>query len=408
MHLPQRLANKVKLLGILLALALCAAALKAQTPPAAKLVAGEITAVDASAKQLKVKADDGASYNVAFQDNAIFLRMPLGETDQKKAVRITFSDLHAGDRLIARGPLAADTNTVTVRTVITMTKGDVAQKQARDEADWQKRGITGIATAVNPASKEIIITTRGRDSRSVTVDAASADFRRYAPDSIRFADAKPSSLAEVQVGDTIRVLGDKTEDGTRVKAEDIVSGAFETIAATVISADAATGEVRLTNLKTKKPVTVKTTASTMLRRIDEQTATMLARRMRPQPPAGGPPDAGAPQAGAAEPGAPSGGRFGGPDGGPGRGGRGFGGGRGPGASGDLQQVLDRSPQLALAELKKGDAVIVSGAKAPEGAPVTAFSFVAGVEPFLAAAPRTAGEVNLGSWNLEVAGGAAEQ
>jgi hypothetical protein len=405
MNLRHRLAYKVKLLGILVAVLVCAAALQAQTPSAAKLVAGEITAVDASAKQLKVKGDDGTGYNVALQDSTIFLRMPLGETDQKKAVRITLSDVHVGDRLIARGPLAADTNTVTVRTVITMTKGDVAQKHASDEADWQKRGITGIAAAVNPASKEIIITTRGRDSRTMTVDAASADFRRYAPDSIRFADAKPSSLAEVQVGDTVRVLGDKADDGTRVKAEEIISGAFETIAATVISADPSSGEVRLTNLKTKKPIVVKTTASTQLRRIDEQTATMLARRMRPQPPG----DA-APPAGASEPGASSGGRFSGPDGGTGggRAGRGFGGGRGPGASGDLQQVLDRSPQLVLAELKKGDAVIVSGAKAAEGAPITAFSFVAGVEPFLAAAPRSAGEVNLGSWNLEVAGGAAEQ
>jgi len=394
MYVGRRQVSRMKLLGILLFLAVASA--PAQTPAPAKLVAGEVTSIDASAKRFAVKGDDGVNYNVALQDNAIYLRMPLGETDQKKAVRITFSDVHTGDRLLARGPFAEDTKTVSVRTVITMAKGDVAQKQARDQADWQKRGITGIATAVNAGSKEIIITTRGRDSKTLTIDASSAEFHRYAPDSIRFADAKPSSLAEVQPGDTVRVLGDKTEEGTHVKAEEIVSGAFETIAGTVIAAEAATGEVRITNLQTKKPVTVKTTSSTMLRRIDEQTATMLARRMRPA--AGG--DAQSPA------GPPPGGRFGGPEGGPG--GRGFGGGRGPGGSGDLQQVLDRSPQLALAELKKGDAVIISGAKAPDGAPVTAFSFVAGVEPFLAAAPRTAGEVNLGSWNLEVSGGAAEQ
>ncbi|HLG98447.1 MAG TPA: hypothetical protein VKX49_19170 [Bryobacteraceae bacterium] len=375
----------MKLLALIAAVALICA--QAQTP--AKLVAGEVTAIDAAAKQFKVKGDDGVSYTVAFQDNAIYLRMPFGETDQKKAARIAFSDIRVGDRLIARGPFSEDSKTVTVRTVITMTKTDVAQKQAHDQADWQRRGLTGIVTAVNPASKEIIMTTRGRDSKAVTVDVSGASFRRYSQDSVRFADAKPSSLAEVQTGDTLRVLGDRAEDGTRVKAEEIVSGAFETIAGTVISADAATGEVRITNLQTKKPVVVKTNSGTMLRRIDEQTATMLARRMRPQAVAADAPG------GASIPSAPPGGR-------------GFGGGRGPGASGDLQQVLDRSPQLSLADLKKGDAVIVSEAKAPEGAPVTAFSFVAGVEPFLAAAPRTAGEVNLGSWNLEVSGGAPEQ
>src|SRR4029077_1278920 len=86
-------------------------------------------------------------------------------------------------------------------------------------------------------------------------------------------------------------------------------------------------------------------------------------------------------------------------GGPGPGGRGFGGGGGGG--GDLQQVLDRSPQLSLAELKKGDALIISSSKASDGSAIMAMSLVAGVEPFLAAAPRTAGQVNLGSWNLEM-------
>jgi len=391
MYLPLRQVKGMKFLGIFVCLAAIVSA-PAQTPP--KLIAGVVSGIDVSAKKLKVNGDDGVTYNLALQENTIYLRMPLGETDQKKAVRIAFTDVTVGDRLIARGPVADD-KTVPVRTVMIMSKSDVAQKQQRDQADWQKRGITGIASAVNAGSNEIIITTRGRDSKTVTIDASGATFRRYAPDSLKFADAKPSTIAEVAPGDTIRVLGDRTAEGTRVKAEEIVSGAFETIAATVISTDPATGEVRLTNLQTKKPVVVKTNSTTMLRRIDEQTATMLARRMRPAasgdtPAQGGPPPA--PREETA---------------GGGRGGRGFGGGRGPGGSGDLTQVLDRSPQLALAELKKGDAVIVSGTKVPDGAPITAFSFVAGVEPFLAAAPRTAGQVNLGSWSLEV-GGPGEQ
>jgi hypothetical protein len=52
-------------------------------------------------------------------------------------------------------------------------------------------------------------------------------------------------------------------------------------------------------------------------------------------------------------------------------------------------------------LKKGDALIISSSKAPDGSAITAMSLVAGVEPFLAAAPRTAGQVNLGSWNIEM-------
>jgi hypothetical protein len=392
MSAPLRQVKGMKLLAMLVSLA-AVLGLQAQTPP--KLIAGVVTAVDAFGKQIKVTGDDGVSYSLALQDNTIYQRMPLGETDQKKATRIALSDVTVGDRLIARGPVAED-KTVPVRTVLIMSKSDVAQKQQRDQADWQKRGVTGIASAVNVDAKEVIISTRGRDSKTVTVDVSSAVFRRYAPDSLKFADAKPSSLADVQPGDTLRVLGDRSDEGARLKAQEIVSGAFETIAATVISTDPASGEVKLTNLATKKPVVVRTNSSTTLRRIDEQTATMLARRMRPATPGDAPPQQGAaPQ--------PPTGR--GPD--SATGGRGFGGGRGPGGSGDLQQVLDRSPQLALAELKKGDAVILSGTKVPDGAPITAFSFVAGVEPFLAAAPRTAGQVNLGSWSLEV-GGPGEQ
>ena len=116
------------------------------------------------------------------------------------------------------------------------------------------------------------ITTRGRDPKTITIDASAADFRRYAPDSVKFADAKPSSFADLQPGDTVRALGDKNEDGTHLKAEELVSGAFETIAGTVDSVDPATGEVRITNLQTKKPVVVRTNPNSLLRRLDPQIA----------------------------------------------------------------------------------------------------------------------------------------
>jgi Cu/Ag efflux protein CusF len=377
----------------------------AQTPPALKSVIGEITAIDAAAKQIQVKGDDGATYSVTLADNTSLLRIPPGEKDLKKAAKIAFSDMNAGDRLLARGPLSDDNKTLPARTIVIMTKADLAQKHERDRAEWQRRGITGVVTVLNPDNKEIGITTRGRDSKSVVIEASAAQFRRYAPDSVRFDDAKPSSFADLRVGDTVRALGDKNEDGTRLKAEELVSGAFQTIAATVESVDPAANEVRLIDLQTKKPVTVRTNRSSMLRRLEPGIAAMLARRLRPDAAGtagaapgspggaaavGGPPAASGPPAGPG--GGPGGfrGGFGGPGGVPGGGGN-F----------DLQQVLERMPPLALADLKKGDAVIVSSSKASEGSALTAIAFVAGVEPFLAAAPRTAGQVNLGSWNLDV-------
>jgi hypothetical protein len=394
----------LSLVAVVVYLGVCCA----QTPPALKSVIGEVTSIDAANKQVQLKGDDGAVYTVTLSDTTSFLRIPPGEKDLKKASKIAFTDVMVGDRALARGPVEGDSKTVPARTVVIMTKGDLAQKHERDRAEWQKRGIVGVVTALNADNKEVTISTRGRDAKTVTVDASAATFERYSPDSVKFADAKPSSFADLKPGDTVRALGDKNEDGTHLKAEELVSGAFETIAGTVDSVDAATGEVRITNLQTKKPLVVKTNQNSLLRRLDPQIAAMLARRLRPASsgaeaaaPGGNRP----PSGDAAAPGGPGAGGPGGQGGFRG----GFGGpGGGGGAGGDLQQILERMPQLSLAELKKGDAVIVSSSKGPDDSAVTAFAFVAGVEPFLAAAPRTDGQVNLGSWNLDLSGGGPEQ
>jgi hypothetical protein len=371
----------------------------AQAPPALKSVIGEVTTIDATGKQIKLKADDGALYTVTLSDSTAFLRIPPGEKDLKKATKIAFSDVAVGDRALARGPLVDETKTVPARTIVIMTKADLAQKHQHDQAEWQTRGVIGTVSALNAANKEVTITTRGREPKTIVIDASAADFRRYAPDSIKFADAKPSTFDGLQPGDTLRALGDKNDDGTHLKAEEVLSGAFETLAGTVDSVDPASNTVQLTNLQTKKPLLVHINQGTLLRRLDPTMAAMLARRLRPDSAAGGPGGAGGAGGGAGGPGA--GERPAGAPGGAGGGGGGF---RGAGANGDLQQILDRMPPLALSELKKGDAVIVSSSKGPDDSSVTAFSFVAGVEPFLAAAPRTGGQVNLGSWNLDLGGG----
>jgi hypothetical protein len=288
-----------------------------------------------------------------------------------------------GDRALA---LERD-SAAPARAVVIMTKGDLAKKHEQDSAEWQKRGINGVVTGVNAETKEVTISTRGRDAKTVIIDASAANFRRYASDSVRFADAKASSFADLQPGDALRALGDKNDDGTHFKAEEVVSGAFETIAGTVDSVDPATGEARITNLQTKKPLVVRTNQNTLLRRLDPETAARLARRLRPDTVSAG---------GSAEAGSVPVAR---PDGAPGGPGGGF-----RAGGGDLQQILERMPQLSLSELKKGDAVIVSSSKSPGDSAITAFAFVAGVEPFLAAAPRTAGQVNLGSWSLDLGGG----
>jgi hypothetical protein len=267
--------------------------------------------------------------------------------------------------------MSGDHGPIEATAVIVMTQADLARKHAADRAEWQKRGTAGQVTATNAAAREFTISVGAREAaRVVTVEApAGASFRRYAPDSVRFADAQASTFEALNVGDRVRVLGDPSADGSRIKAEEIVFGAFRNIAGVVKTVDAGTGEIHLTDLETKKPVLVRVNADSMLRRIPEAMATMIARRRL----------AGA--NGGALPAASG-------QGGPGRqwgGGGGGQGGGGPRGAPDFQQALERMPALTLADLKPGDALIVSATKGAEASQATAIVVVAGVEPLLTSA-----------------------
>lgn len=352
--------------------------------PALKNVLGEVTAVDASSKQIRLKADKTAvAYTVMVDDKTSLVRLAPGETDLKKATPISLTDVSAGDRMLARGPVPEDAAQFPATRIVIMSKADIAKKQERDRAEWQKRGIVGTVSAINAETKEITVTARGRDAKTVMVDGAAVQgVKRYSEQSTKFADAKPAMLAEIQPGDTIRILGDRNEDGTRMKAEEIVFGTFQTIAGTISSVDAEKGLVRVQDLNTKKPVEVAVSKDTMVRRLPTLMAQGMAARLR-----GGATTAGAATAssGAASGGAPPAPRPGG---------------------GDLGQMLERLPAVPLSELKNGDALIISSTRPSDLSKITALTLVAGVEPFLQAAPRNAGAINLGSWNLD--GGIPEQ
>jgi hypothetical protein len=71
--------------------------------------------------------------------------------------------------------------------------------------------------------------------------------------------------------------------------------------------------------------------------------------------------------------------------------------RGAGGPPDIQQMLDRVPVIALADLNNGDALIVSSTVGNDPTKLTAITVMAGVEPMLAAAPERS--TNFGGWNL---------
>jgi Cu/Ag efflux protein CusF len=346
---------------------------------------GVVTKVDSAAKQLTIKTDAGPEITVTMQPTISYRRVPPGETDLKNAAKIELADIAAGDRVLARGKASDDEKSFAANLIVDMSKADIAKKQAAEEADWDKRGVIGIVTAASPEDIAITVNTGGQKKTLVITPAPNALIRRYAPDSIKFEDAKPSTLAEIKTGDQVRALGDKSADGSKLTAQEIVSGSFKEIAATVISVDPATNEMRVTDLATKKPVSVKIVPDSNLRKLPAQMAQMLAARNRPPEDGRG------------------GGRGGDPNAAAG-GGRGMG--RGPGGGGrgggDLTKMLDGVPKMTLADLKKGDAIIVLSTVGASADQMTAITMLAGVEPILTR-PGTR-EMQLGDWSLGGLGG----
>jgi co-chaperonin GroES (HSP10) len=345
-------------------------------------VIGEVKAIDAVAKQMTVKTDAGSVVTAVLSDATTYLRVAPGEKDLTNATQIKFADVGEGDRVLARGKVSDDKKTVPARAVIVMTKADIAKKQEAERAEWRRRGILGVIAAVNPTTREITITTRsGPGTQPVIIPVAEkVDLRRYAPDSIKFGDAKVGTLEELKVGDQLRALGERSTDGTRFTAEKIVTGSFRTVAGTVSGVDAATGEIKINDLEKKQPLTIVVKQDAVLRKFPSAgEMTMFGRG--PGGGQGGPPGGQAPA---------SGGQAG--AGGPGGGGGGI---RGGGGGFNLQEMLERLPTIALADVKTGDTIIVSSTKGADPTRLTAISLVSGAETLLnmaaARQPQTGGQ-----------------
>ena len=66
---------------------------------------------------------------------------------------------------------------------------------------------------------------------------------------------------------------------------------------------------------------------------------------------------------------------------------------------DLQQMLSRMPAVGLADLHKGDAVLIVTTQGSETAGGTAITLLSGVEPILQAAPSGSQAMMLTPWSL---------
>jgi hypothetical protein len=404
------------------ALAQGAGAAASQAAPAVARQSGTVQAI--SGNSITLAPDSGPEFTIVVQEGAKLLRVAPGQKDLKDAKAIQLGDIQRGDRILVRGTPGALANSMVASSVIVMAQSDIAAKQARDREEWQKHGIGGLVTSVDSGAGAISVTTAAiADKKSVIVHVAPATtLRRYAPDSVKFDDAQSAPIAAIKPGDQLRARGTRSEDGSELQAVEIVSGTFRNIAGTVIAADSASGSLTLQDLATKKPLTVKVTPESQLRKLPAPIAQRIAMRLKGVAPDVAPAPGGlngpADGSGAVPPsdqlngqsnGQPNGQSNAHPKGQQGRGapgatpGPGGGGMNRGGGTADFQQIISRMPPATLADLQKGDAVMLVATEGSSTVPSTVITLLGGVEAILEASPRNAASTILSPWSLSSPG-----
>ncbi len=356
-----------------------------------------------SGNSISLTTDSGAGVEIQVQDTTRMVRVAPGQMDLKGATAIHLQDLQVGDRILVRGAASVDGKSIAASVIIAMKSSDVQAKQEQERQDWQKRGTGGLVSSVDPASGTITISSMaGGQKKTIAIHTTSATvFRRYAPDSVKFDDAKPSSINDIKSGDQLRARGNRNADNTEFAADEIVSGAFRNIAGTITSIDAGANTLVVRDLMSKKNVSVKITADSQVRKLPPQIAQMIAVRLKggtgnaPANSGGNGQNAPAGASAGQRPASMNSNSAGGRPGGMG--------GNRPGGAADFQQILNRMPAVAVSDLQKGDAVMIVSTQGTSEGGVTVITLLAGVEPILQASPG----MTLPPWGLGEPGGGDE-
>jgi hypothetical protein len=342
-----------------------ATAHNAQTTPDSAITAlsvmGVVSDLKPDTRQVIVTTAAGNQVTVTVSDRTVYMRIPPGEKTKDKFIKIAPTDFALGDSVFARGRMSEDRKSMPALEFYVMSKGDIAEKRERERGEWSKRGISGTISAINAETKEITVDARTAEGPKPIIVATTAEtkFRRYAPDSVRFDDAKSGTFADVKAGDQLRALGTKSADGARFTPEEIVTGSFQTISGTITEIDAEKKEIKIKDLQSQQPVTIALSKDSSMRKLTPEMVAALS------PAPGAKPDAAKPK-----------------------------------GSGDLQEMFDQLPTFTLQELKPGDVILISSTKGADPARVTAIAVVSGVGPLLQnSQTRRATAVSLGAMSL---------
>jgi len=363
-------------LALLLAISFASIAAQVVAAPAATGTVKQLGAIRKIAgSDLILVTDQGNEVAVKVATSARLLRLAPGQMDLKNAAQIQLTDLQVGDRLLVRGKLSGDGISIDAAAVVLMKQQDIVQLKQQALLDWQRRSVSGVVKQVDSAAGSISLSIpAAADSKSVTVATmGKTTFKRYSANSVKWEDASIATIDDIHPGDQLRVKGNKNEDGSQIVAEEIVAGTFRNVAGLVTAVDTTQGSLTVQDLATKKLVTVRITADSQMKKLPPQLAQGLAMRMKGAAAAHPVPQTGAPGA------AP---------------------GNGERRGGDLNQLLGRLPAATLADLQKGEAVMIVSTQGSASQSPMAVTLLGGVEAILTASPAGSGVQSfLTPWSL---------
>lgn len=367
-----------------------------RTPPAL----GTIKSI--AEDTLTLTTDSGAELKIQLPADIKAVRVPPGAKDLKEATQIQVSDLQAGDRILVRTKPGADGTSLVASSIVAMSKSDIVAKQQKEREEWQRHGIGGLVSSVDTAQDTVTIKTLGASGpRDIIVHIANNTIlRRYAPGSVNFDEARVAPLSDIKAADQLRARGTRSADGNEFAADEVVSGSFRNIAGLVTSVDASAGTLTVNDIATKKPVQLKVTAESQMRKLPERVAQGIAMRLKGAVPganggaasAPGQPSGTLPAKPNASEGAASNTGNAPPNGPPRNGG------------GDMQQMLTRLPASPLSDFQKGDAVMIVATSGQGDGPATVITLLGGVEPILQASSQGQAASILSPWSLSQGGG----
>ena len=324
---------------------------------------GSVSSISLANATLDVKGQDGNAVTIHLTSETILQRVAPGEKSLKNAETIQPTDIAIGDKVLVNSDPASGM----ARRLVVMSAKDISKHDEADKMAWNTKGISGIVVSKTADD----ITLRKGETQMHVVVSKDTGFKKYAQDSVRFSDAKVSSLAEVKPGDQLRARGDKSEDGLKVTANEVVFGTFVTKAGTITAIDPEHKSVAIKELNTNKPFNVKLTEDSQLKQMPNFALMGGGGGMPGGPPAGG----GAPPAGAA----------GGPPAGM----------RRP----DIAQMVERMPSVKRDALKVGDTVVMSSTKGAVDNEFTAIVLLDNAEMLIrmaTASQRPAGAAGAGA------------